>query len=73
MKQSDLLAAHLRDTTATVEIIKRTAKIRTVTFWVLGAFAFGLFVFVMQTHQRDKANAIAVEEGKIPAVTLEAK
>lgn len=73
MAQPDLIAAHLQDTTSTVGILKKTAKVRQATLLVLGAFAFGILFSFAQMRQRDKVDAIAVKEGKIPAITLSVK
>lgn len=73
MAQNDLVLAHLRDTTSMVRVSKKAAKIRRATLWVLAAFGLGLFISVMQMRQRDKVDAIAVEEGKIPAITISSK
>lgn len=73
MAQPDLLAAHLQDTTSTVGVLKKVAKMRTTVLLVVGAVAFGIIFSVAQMRQRDKVDAIAVKEGKIPAITLSVK
>ncbi len=75
MAQKDLLVAHLQDTTTSIggSNSKKAEKIRQATLLVLGAFVFGIIFSVAQMRQRDKVDALAVKEGKIPAITLGAK
>jgi hypothetical protein len=70
MAQKDLLAAHLHDTTSTVGVMKKVAKVRTTTLWVVGVVIFGIIFSFAQMRQRDKSDAEAAKEGKIPTITL---
>jgi hypothetical protein len=70
MAQSDLLAAHLEDTTSSVGNLKKVAKIGREILWVFCAVAFGLIFSLAQMHQRNKSDAKAVEEKIIPKITL---
>ena len=73
MAQSDLIAAHLRDTTSTVGVLKKVAKMRTTALWIVGAVAFGVIFSLAQMRQRDKMDALAVQQGKIPTITISTK
>ncbi len=69
----DPLSFHFQDTTSAMGVSRKLTKNTTTTFLVLAAIIVGVVVSVAQMRQRDKVDALAVKEGKIPAITLSVK